>query len=128
MPIKVIDLFAGCGGIGEGFAAFAKDKKRLFEIVYQEIEDDVYRICHKTDVIEKYGKTNWQALNPLIKDVVVDLRYRGDYTPLTRSKIQLSITNNQLPSFKQEMVDEDFWRGRLAVPKDRFDRRVKYLS
>ncbi|NTS77035.1 hypothetical protein HR060_09135 [Catenovulum sp. SM1970] len=124
---KAVKKLKQCGDINQ-LQITTLQQKRLFEIVYQEIEDDVYRICHKTDVIEKYGKTNWQDLNPLIKDVFVDLRYRGDYTPLTRGKIQLSITDNHLAAFIKEMTDEGFWRGRLAVLKGRFDRRVKYLS
>jgi hypothetical protein len=30
MPIKVIDLFAGPGGPGEGFSAYRPDRKQAF--------------------------------------------------------------------------------------------------
>ena len=39
MTIKVIDLFAGCGGIGEGFSAFATNDQRKFDVVLS-VESD----------------------------------------------------------------------------------------
>ena len=39
MTIKVIDLFAGCGGIGEGFSAFAINDQRKFDVVLS-VESD----------------------------------------------------------------------------------------
>jgi DNA (cytosine-5)-methyltransferase 1 len=45
MPIPVIDLFAGPGGLGEGFSALRHDEKPVFKITLS-IEKDPY--AHKT--------------------------------------------------------------------------------
>ena len=74
-----------------------------------------------------YGKTDWGRLNPKIKKVVVDLRYRGDYKPETRRKIQKAIADNDLQSFKNLMSDKDFWVKKMGVPEDRFKRREDAL-
>lgn len=78
-------------------------QKKLFEMVYSELEQDVIRICSKEDVVKKYGKTDWAALDKKIKDVVVDLRYRGDYTPAVREFLQKTIVDNSLKDFKYEI-------------------------
>jgi hypothetical protein len=78
--------------------------------------------------VEKdYGKTDWARLNSAIKDVVVDLRYRGDYTSTTRQKIQRAIAANDLKSFTQLMSDENYWLKQIKVPRDRFLRRKNAL-
>jgi DNA (cytosine-5)-methyltransferase 1 len=45
MPIPVVDLFAGPGGLGEGFSAFRREGKRVFKIMVS-IEKDAY--AHRT--------------------------------------------------------------------------------
>ena len=102
-------------------------QKKLFEITYERIKKDVIRICHKDDVVKKYGETNWNKTNPTIIDIFVDLCYRGDYTPKTRKKIQKSIVDNNLDELVKIMSDAEYWICELGVPKDRFERRVRYL-
>jgi hypothetical protein len=58
---------------------------------------------------------------------VIDLRYRGDYTPTTRNKIQRAMVANNLKLFTQLMSDENYWRKTIGVPRDRFFRRKNYL-
>ena len=65
-----------------------EQQKKLFIATYDELEKDVIRICSKADVVQRYGACNWEDVQPVIRDVVVDLRYRGDYTGKTRRKIQ----------------------------------------
>ena len=100
----------------------------LFLDTYEELAGDVIRICTKSDVVEKYGSTDWDSLDPIVRDVVVDLRYRGDYTPATRNKVQPIIVANSRSRLKQLMATEQYWRFQLNVPRDRFDRRRKYLE
>ena len=100
---------------------------RLFLGTYEELAGDVIRICTKDDVIHKYGATDWDGLDPLIRDIVVDLRYRGDYTPATRKRVQPLLVENSLSKLKRLMADEQYWRGTCNVPADRFRRRRKYL-
>lgn len=105
-----------------------KQQKQLFTKTYNSMADDAKRIATKSDVVKKYGKTNWNGLNDGIKDAVVDLRYRGDYTPATRRKIQSAIAANDLKKFTKLMSDEDYWVKERGVPKDRFERRKKALE
>ena len=103
-----------------------KQQHDLFVFVYELMENDVRRICEKRDVIEAYGATDWDALHPKIKDMLVDLRYRGDYTPSIRSLLQEYVANNDLARFSSVIKKRSNWPQNL--PGDRFLRRSKYID
>lgn len=92
----------------------------LFRLVYDEIAADARRLATKPDVTRVYGATDWEALHPAIRDLVVDLRYRGDYTPRSRRFLQAHVARNDLVAFAAGIADERNWPG---VPRDRFLRR-----
>ena len=114
-------------GITE-FLITHEQQKKLFDITYKEEAAEAKRIATKSDVEEAYGKTDWDKLNDAIRDVVVDLKYRGDYTPKTRKKIQAAIASNDLKRFTKLMSDRDYWLKQIGVPKDRFERRKAALE
>ncbi|XP_028399277.1 uncharacterized protein LOC114522730 [Dendronephthya gigantea] len=104
-----------------------EQQKKLFYIAYDPIAADARRLATKPDVQRAYGRTNWALLNNAIKDVVVDLRYRGDYTPTTRRMIQRAIVANDLQKFTLLMSDSNYWLNTIRVPRDRFLRRKNAL-
>lgn len=101
---------------------------QLFNSTYEELEGDVIRICSKTDVAAKYGETDWDQLHFLIRDITIDLRYRGDYTGATRERVQPILVINDLDALASLMADRNYWVGSLNVPNDRFKRRRDYLT
>jgi hypothetical protein len=103
-------------------------QKALFEVTYEEHVADVRRICDKNDVVRKYGRTDWDPLHPAIKDVLVDLRYRGDYTGTTRNRIQPLVVANDLFGLQETMADKAYWMQNRGVPRDRFERRADYMA
>jgi len=107
------------------FEISAAVQLQLFEKVYREMEQDVIRICNKRDVKERYGVTDWNALDSRIKDALVDLRFRGDYTGTTRRQVQPPVVANDLDAFRKVISDGALWTN---VPADRFQRRVRYLA
>jgi len=106
----------------------AAEQKALFNLAYQELEGDVVRICSKNDVAVKYGITEWDKLHPVIKDIAVDLRYRGDYTGATRERVQKILVDNDPALLKAVLSDRGYWVGQRNVPVDRFNRRKKYIE
>ncbi|MFC1750236.1 pesticin C-terminus-like muramidase [Pseudomonadota bacterium] len=144
VPNDIAKKFGECSGLmGNNAEEFLIEKnyeellispaqqKRLFIIAYQELEGDVKRICTKADVEAKYGETHWDTLNQLIKDVVVDLRYRGDYTPATRQRVQpllIGDDNGDLLGMSQLMANKRYWVRERRVPLDRYKRRMNYLA
>lgn len=99
----------------------------LFETVYDEICQDVRRISNKQDVIDLYGSVDWDHVDQRILDVIVDLRYRGDYTSTTRQEVQEPFAENDFASFREVMRNETYWVTQRGVPQDRFNRRRDYL-
>ena len=102
--------------------------KTLFEVTYEEHSADVKRISGKKDVVKKYGRTDWSQLHPAIKDVLVDLRYRGDYTGTTRNRVQLMVVANDIFGLQETMTDKAYWMQNIGVPRDRFERRADYMA
>ncbi len=100
-------------------------QKKLFKISYDDEAAEVQRICAKNDVVKLYGATDWGILNKTIKDIVVDLKFRGDYTPSSRRFLQKSIADNDLTEFKKHILNKDNWKN---VPPGRFDRRIKHMN
>lgn len=132
-------LFAGAAGLsGASARKYITDnklpeitpeqQKALFAITYAAMEADVKRIASKADVVAKYGATDWDKLDPAIKDLLVDLRYRGDYTPGTRAKIQEMVSKNDVRGIATVMADEKYWVTERGVPKDRFQRRKALMD
>jgi len=99
----------------------------LFGVTYKEEEAETKRLCTKADVVAKYGNCNWAKLSPAIKQVLVDLKFRGDYTGRTRRFLQKYVVTNDRKGFLFEMSKKSNWRH-LRVPADRFKRRVNFLK
>lgn len=130
------ETFSKAAGLkGDAARKFIKDnklveitklqQKDLFKISFSEEAAEVKRICEKPDVVATYGATDWDNLNAVIKDVLVDLKFRGDYTPESRKLIQKFVAQDDFDNFKKTLQDKDNWAN---VPKDRFERRSKYLD
>ncbi|MGR5130635.1 hypothetical protein [Photobacterium swingsii] len=98
---------------------------KLFKASYDFEASEVKRICSKPLVIKRYGSTDWERLNPTIKEVTIDLKFRGDYTPAIRQHLQETIANNDLQAFKKVIRNRGLW---ARVPGDRFQKRIKYVQ
>ncbi|CAD2223944.1 conserved hypothetical protein [Pseudoalteromonas sp. 3J6] len=107
------------------FEVSAQVQLKLFEIVYKKMEADVKRICNKPITSQTYGKTDWLNLDPKIKNVLIDLRFRGDYRPASRKILQKHVANNDLISFKAEINKSANWGG---IPLARQQARIKYIN
>jgi len=109
----------------EDFEISLEAQLKLFEIEYARKVDDTRRLATKADVTRAYGETNWDALHQAIKDVLVDLRFRGDYTPSCRRFLQVHVANNDIEGFSKEIADRGRWPN---VPADRFNRRKAFCD
>jgi len=95
-------------------------QKTLFDITYKTEAKEAKRLCEKADVSLAYGKCNWDKLHLAIQEILVDLKFRGDYTANPQKTIQQHVSKNDLEAFVKVMIDKSNWKN---VPKDRFDRR-----
>lgn len=71
----------------ENFEITQAGQKILFEGSYATEESEAKRLATKDDVTAKYGSTDWDKLDPAIKEMLVDLKFRGDYDGAAREKI-----------------------------------------
>ncbi|XP_057313644.1 uncharacterized protein LOC130654963 [Hydractinia symbiolongicarpus] len=111
----------------KGIVISEKAQEKLFNIAVEEKVKDAKRIFTKPDVVNAYGKADWNKLNPAIKGTVVDMLYRGDYKPSTRKFLQKAIVDNDLKKFTEIMSNERVW-DKYGVPPDRFKRRKEFLE
>lgn len=100
-------------------------QKKLFKISYDYEAKEVKRICEKSGTKSVYGNTDWVKLDSRIKDITIDLKFRGDYTPNARKFLQKTIVDNNLDTFKKEIVKKSNWSN---VPEDRFNRRKRFIE
>lgn len=100
-------------------------QKALFAITYAEIEASTKKLATSDEVVKKYGAVDWDKLNPIIRDLVIDLRYRGDYTAKSREHVQPAVVANDLKALAEVLAKREWWPN---VPEDRFKRRAAYAQ
>lgn len=108
------------------FSITQRQQLDLFNISYQEEEAEAKRLCTKGDVTAVYGVCNWDLLDSGIKEVIVDMKFRGDYTAKARKLIQKAVVANDLDAFTKILSDTSAWAPR--VPPDRIKRRIEFLK
>jgi hypothetical protein len=98
-------------------------QKRLFEdVVTPELIADIKRIFDKPDTVKAYGRPSWDDLSVEAQELIFDLRYRGDYTPVTRQRIQSLLVEQDYEGLKRVMNDTQYW-SKLGVPAGRIKER-----
>jgi hypothetical protein len=130
---KEISKAAGLSGPGakafrdahKSFQISPQAQVKLFDISYLEEEAEVKRISAKADCVAKFGAVNWDKAHQAIRDIFVDLKFRGDYRPDTRKFVQKFLVNNDLKGLAACMANQANWPG---VPSDRFKRRRDFLA
>ena len=109
----------------EDFEISKEGQVQLFETTYKALAADARRLATKDDVTSAFGPTDWEGLHPTIRELVVDLRFRGDYTPDCRRFLQEHIAKNDLEAVRRVISDRTRWPN---VPKDRFERRQRFCE
>lgn len=109
------------------FEISQQQQVNLFQISYLEEELETKRICTKPDVVAKYGKCEWTKLDSALKEILIDLKFRGDYTGKTRKFLQKHVANNDTKGFLSVLANPHYWISQ-RVPTDRFQRRVRYFK
>ncbi|MBB1384848.1 hypothetical protein H5119_04700 [Pseudoalteromonas sp. SG45-5] len=97
----------------------------LFNIAYSYEESEVKRICNKGDTVKKYGTVDFNLIPKSVLELFVDLKYRGDYSPQTRSFLQEPLSKGDISNIKMLMNDRSKW---AQVPVERFNMRSKFAS
>jgi hypothetical protein len=100
-------------------------QKALFLITYAEIEQSARKLCESPDVAKTYGPVDWDKLHPAIRELVIDLRYRGDYTARSREFVQPLVVKNDLKGLAEVLADRGRWAN---VPENRFERRAAFAK
>ena len=71
-------------------------QKKLFSVTYGDESKLAEKACNQTGYVSKYGKCDWDKLDTAIKEIVIDLKFRGDYRNDTAKHIQEFIVGNDL--------------------------------
>ena len=109
----------------QNFEISPEGQVKLFEITYASEEAEVKRISSKPDCVAKFGAVDWDNAHPAIRDLMVDLKFRGDYTPASRNLVQRLLARNDLKQLAVVIGDKAKWS---AVPPDRFNRRKAFMA
>jgi hypothetical protein len=110
--------------VGESPVLSLPAQRRLFEeITATETIADIKRILAKPDLHSRYGIVTWEGLSSYAQELLFDLRYRGDYTPQTRSRIQPLLVSGNDAALQAAMNDVPYW-SRLGVPAERIRERA----
>ena len=113
-----------------------KQQHDIFERVYQFNLEKTHSLMCKADVRRLYGDVQWDNIPQEVKDVLVDITFRGDSTGSdsrtnTRSHYVPTLVTgartNDYSAFEDIMDDERLWRTQQGVQLTRFNERINHL-
>jgi DNA (cytosine-5)-methyltransferase 1 len=116
--IPIIDLFAGPGGLGEGFSSVYKNKDRIFDIKLSiEKDNDAHRTLELRSFFRKFKKNN-------VPTEYYDVLKEKDLQK--RDNLILKLFE-KYPSESKEAKDEA-WKielGNVSFPSHTIDERIR---
>jgi hypothetical protein len=89
--------------------------------VYEDLKNNVIDISRRQ---KGYAPFDWDSLDSRVQDIMVDLRYRGDYHGKTRPFVQKPFVENDIVALRAALENKSNWPG---VPDDRYRRRAEFL-
>lgn len=110
-----------------------KQQHDLFNTTYAKYEADTKRLYdNKTSgrLTEKYGSAKkWDELDPKIQDVLVDMRYRGDfgYDNLVGSGMGQGVVDNKPSDMLSGLENSDYWSTNTNLDENRRNLRADYV-
>ena len=133
---KTAETLGGAAGLSHKKAGdFVKDNgaakltqaqsQALFPTIYKVKADYAEKLATKKDVTDNYGVTDWAKLDSKIKDVLIDMTFRGDYTGSVREEIQEFVVKNDPAGFKKAISDKTIFPNNLS--KKRFQARIDHM-
>ena len=97
----------------------------MFNEVYAYMEEKTRILLTKPDVRAKFGVVDWDNLPLNVREVLVDLTYRGDNSPRTREGFVPALVNFDGDSFVDVMDSENrLWAD---VDNNRRESRENHL-
>jgi len=116
--IPIIDIFAGPGGLGEGFSAF-KDTERQKHIFKIALSIEMDEFAHKTLMLRSFYR-QFNSIEKLIP---------AEYYKFIRGEIKLDDLYKLYPH-EHETANKEAWRARLgngesAVSNELVDDRIR---
>jgi DNA (cytosine-5)-methyltransferase 1 len=110
MSIPVIDLFAGPGGLGEGFSSLHRDGKRIFKIKLSIEKDPV---AHQTLELRAFFREFPHKEAP------------EDYYEYLRGKITRAELFSRFPNEAKQAADEAWLATLGEIPNSEVDKRIE---
>ena len=102
-----------------------KQQHLMFNEVYAYMEEKTRILLTKPDVRAKFGVVDWDNLPLNVREVLVDLTYRGDNSPRTREGFVPALVNFDGDSFVDVMDSENrLWAD---VDNNRRESRENHL-
>ena len=85
------------------FELTREQQKKLFEITYAREEAETKRL------VKKYFNIEWKKLHPKIQQILVDLKFRGDFRPTSKAEgqkaLKAAVEANDLEKFKKVFLN-----------------------
>lgn len=103
------------------------EHRLFFDIAFPRYEADTKRIFESASVQSAYGIRKWRSLPRPVQELLVDLRYRGDYTPATRPYIQRLAAGADVPGLIRVMENRNLWDA-FGVSRERQRVRIGILE
>ena len=109
-----------------------QQQKKLFELEYPT------KLNKAKTTVEKYSKTNlkFDQMKQVVKDVIADIFYRGDYSMSDPAKKENSLdmqdyfdqSQTSLKPMTIFMLAEDFWVKAVGLDRGRYTIRANYMA
>lgn len=127
-----LDALSSSGLTDDELVITRKQQYIMFNHVYEYLENKTKILVTKRDVQEAYGVVDWDGMPSKVKDVVVDITYRGDSYSKTRMHyvpvLAKAKESGDYNDFTLVMKDTNIWSDVVVTAKNRFLRRWKYLQ